>query len=570
MIRKLPTWILILIANLHDFILLYLFIACAHIYSFANYVNELFAHPSITNYVNKITSINLSFDISYWIAEIIILIFIIFSVLFKNTIIKNIFLYYEIVFAFSILIFSVSTISINDLNNEFYVFWQFILSFFFVGYIYILTTKLEYEQNKTSVEFFYLIFGSLLAVFLLIKASNLFLLWFILEFLSLLSYAISYCSNNYNNKASFYYFIFNSIAGAIMLLSISCILKILPANTEIDYNVLNYFLGHSDNVLISSFFIFFFMSGFFIKLGIFPFHFWNIDVYTNVSNRILFFFIIINKLALFLVLYKLVYIYFSNCFTYLYYFFCTLAIISSIVASFQLVKTYELNKFIALTSLVQSGYIVAGICTNVPVIGKISLMYLLIYIFLMLLLFGNLSFLKYEDKSIINIQSIKNISEFKYLFALIIFSLIGVPPFILFFLKFQLFQFFGFNNFLSLLLSFLLISIFTCFYYLKFLNANLFKSNIYTKKNTSDTNNSDNYEDTWFFSIDEYFILNFENIVIKYLNDIYIINVFSYIILFCMSFIIPFFYFNVLNNYSFFKINEQFVAASDINLLLNS
>lgn len=554
-----------------DFILVFLFIAFMNTYTLVQKTGVLFNNPFLNNYINKITSINLiEYNFSFWLAEIIILTFVVLSILFKRVLLKNIFFYYELTFMISTLILTWSTY-FYTYNKDFFAFWQFILSFFFWGYVYILTNKLDQDENKTSIEFFSLIFGSLLAVFLLIKASNLFLLWFILEFLSLLSYALSYCSANYQNKASFYYFIFNSIAGAIMLISIVIVLKILPSNTEVDYTIMVHYLSLPENSLVSSFFMFLFMIGFFIKLGVFPFHFWNIDVYSNVSSRVLFFFIIINKLALFLVLYKLVFCFFSSSFNYLYYFFCVLSIISSIVASFQLVKTYDLNKFIALTSLVQSGYVTAGICTNVNFIGKISLFYLLFYIFLMLLLFGNLSTLNYKDRSIVNVQTIKNIPEFKYLFILIIFSLIGVPPFMLFFLKFQLFQFFGFNNLVSLLISFLIISVFTCFYYLKFLNSSLLKSNIYTKTTgEKERDINKDYETNVIWSIDMYFILNLENIIVKYLHNSFILNFFSYVIIFIMGFILPFFYFNILNDYSFFYLPEKTIIEYDSNVLLEN
>lgn len=366
-------------------------------------------------------------------------------------------------------------------NDFFYLnsisfFFQFFILFILTIYIYNLNLSYYFKQNVNGkyykkekfyfYEFYSLIFSSALISILAVKSNNLFFLWFNMEILSILAYFLaSFGNSDRRLVSSFVYFVFNSLAGGIILFGTVIILK----NFSSDHSLITqnfqffFFLNNFEYKLG----VFLILLGFILKLGLFPFHFWNIKSYGEVSPRIFFFFVLIYKITLFFLFYRLSTSFFLNVFSDINNLLIVCCVISSIIGGLGACYEISIQKFLTYTSLVQSSYIIGGYLSNSIESITSALLYALCYFIVFLGLY--LSFTLFSNKNLF-------FSDLPYLyysnpfvgilFIFYIFLLIGIPPSILFFSKFLLFLNIFFSGNYLMFFVFLFVSIFTAIYYL--------------------------------------------------------------------------------------------------------
>ena len=398
---------------------------------------------------------------------LIVIQFILFFGIFLNICTKIIFSNRDIILAMN------NNINFNLIEKYLYFFYfsGFEIDFYILTLVFILlyVSAIRYSlyfnfDKKINIEYTCIILMNLIFYLLIIKVNSLFSLWCLLECISITSYLLTSFGKSNSVFFSYLYFIFNSIAGLFIIWGISLInfdnnfelLLNVPLYSDFNYSTL---LG----------FILIFI-GFFIKMGLVPFHFWSLDVYNSLVSETLFFFIIINKLVLIYAFLKTFCCLLNLNFKILIFlqpFLFFICIVSIFIGSIGAFNENNFNRFLVLSSLPQISYVLIGFFTFNKDIVICALAYFLFYIFTLFVIF--LVVLTFEKAFYMtDFTGIFYISKTKaLLFFFSLISLAGVPPFIGFFGKFWLLQLMVIQKYFFLSFIILFFNVISLIYYLK-------------------------------------------------------------------------------------------------------
>ena len=217
------------------------------------------------------------------------------------------------------------------------------------SFLIIINVAFRDEPVNNSFEYAILIVTSILGLLLLCSSNDLILAYLAIELQSVAFYIMSAFkkNSNYSVESGLKYFIIGSLSSAFFLFGSSLIYGCVGS---LSFDDLNMFLSLSqlDNFLdkkLSLVYIGFIILciSILIKLAVAPFHFWSLDVYEGSPNSTTFFFAVVPKIGLFLLLMRICYIGFYNIFLgqYQIYFFL-LAVASIFVSCFdQLLKSHS-------------------------------------------------------------------------------------------------------------------------------------------------------------------------------------------------------------------------------------
>lgn len=425
----------------------------------------------------------------------------IFCVFFSNT---NIYKYTRItkpiIFLCVLLFFNYSLLCLNSIDYNFIVSYYFFVSndlvvFLRVFFIFLSILILFFFNSFLFnfeiffFEFVFLYVLSCLGMLLLILSYDFILVYLSIELQSLCFYILIAIQRKKNKavEAGLKYFILGSFSSTIFLLGIGFI---YGATGVTNFKDLSLLLSFGINFFLPSDMFFFFglllvCIGFFFKLSIAPFHFWLPDVFDGSSRLIISVFGILPKFSLFFLFFKVCSVIFSKFFIYIQFFFIFFVVLSWIVGLFGAIKTNRLNKFLAYSSINHLGFMLLALTIN----DLFSLIfYLFIYVLISLTIFVSFCALtKYNNKNEISV-----IEQLLYLkktnlvlissISISLLSLAGVPPLAGFFGKFFVFLNALSSNFFFLTFLGLLVSLISCFYYLriiKFLTFNNTKNFIF-------------------------------------------------------------------------------------------
>ena len=199
------------------------------------------------------------------------------------------------------------------LNQYFYFFSTTalqlrLLIIFYIFLYFVLTLWSFYYLDRSnlatlSFETFALFLGNIIFCSVLLKVNNLFAAWCLVECISILAYILTAANSKASMVYSFAYFVFNSIAGALILWGVSLLSLVVDTDFFLTPLFTTTIVDVNPDLVQFSFCLLF--VGFFIKLGLIPFHLWAVQVYKNISTELLFFFLIINKTALIFTIYRI-------------------------------------------------------------------------------------------------------------------------------------------------------------------------------------------------------------------------------------------------------------------------
>lgn len=191
--------------------------------------------------------------------------------------------------------------------------------------------------------------------------------------------------------------------------------------------------------------VIFVLIGFFFKLGVYPYHQWVLDVYSNCRLSTLYFFVVLPKIAY-------IYIFSWFFFSYLYVYTDVIVTISVFFGSISVIIGYfgtfsalNLKRFYAYSAIGNMGLLLLLFVSDT----WFSLVHAHLYVFFYSLL--SLSFIVFlielDDKaetsiiSVLNLVGLFNSYPFTAIyFIILLFSMAGLPPFLGFFLKFVVFS----------------------------------------------------------------------------------------------------------------------------------
>jgi NADH:ubiquinone oxidoreductase subunit 2 (subunit N) len=229
----------------------------------------------------------------------------------------------------------------------------------------------------------------------------------------------------------------------------------------------------------------------FIKLSIAPFHFWSLDVYEGSPNATTFFFSVVPKIGLFVLLMRLCYISFYQIFidNYQIYFFL-LAVLSVFVGSFGGLEQRKLKTLLAYSSVSHTGYLLLAFSSGNVEGVQMMFYYLVIYMISTLCFWAVYLFLRQKKNSYFN-KSNKELGDLVLLkesnpmlaliMAVTLFSIAGIPPIVGFLAKIGVFLVVVQSSAYLVALFSILFSVVSTFYYIRLIKILYFENTLVGK-----------------------------------------------------------------------------------------
>jgi len=330
---------------------------------------------------------------------------------------------------------------------------------------------LNNEENRIKRgEFYFLIFSTLLGMYLMISSGN-FLLFFIgLETASIPMAALVAFDKYKNNaaEAGAKYILSAVFASSISVFGISLIYG--STGTVYFSDLASLITGTPLQIMA----FVFFAVGLFFKISLVPFHLWTPDVYEGAQTNITSYLSVISKGSAVFVLFTLLVKVFGNLIDQWQPILWGLAVISITIANIFAIRQKNLKRFLAFSSISQAGYIILAIISGTA-LGMTSLVYyVLVYVFSNLAAFGVLSVIE-ERSGKVALDDYNGLYQtnprLSFVMMLALFSLAGIPPFAGFFSKFFVFAAAVDQGFYVLVFIALLNTIISLYYYLLVIKA---------------------------------------------------------------------------------------------------
>jgi NADH:ubiquinone oxidoreductase subunit 2 (subunit N) len=229
----------------------------------------------------------------------------------------------------------------------------------------------------------------------------------------------------------------------------------------------------------------------FIKLSIAPFHYWSLDVYEGSPNATTFFFAVVPKMALFILLMRLCYVSFYQIFVdnFQMYFFL-LAVLSVFIGSLGGLEQRKLKTLLAYSSISHTGYLLLSFSTGNLEGMQMMFYYLIIYMVSGLAFWSVYLFLRQKRSSYFN-KANKELGDLvllnesnpmlAFILAITLFSMAGIPPIVGFLAKLGIFSVvIKSSAYLVAVLS-ILFSVISTFYYIRLIKILYFENTLVGK-----------------------------------------------------------------------------------------
>lgn len=340
--------------------------------------------------------------------------------------------------------YSNSIITSHLIINQYTLFCKLIILLLMVLILIISSNKFTIAPTKSSLNEIPAILSFLmLFIFILLSSYDFFIIYLCIEGISLIIYTLGSLMNQslINLESVIKYFLVNNMASSLLLWSISY-LYILLGTTDC-FEVQYFLISNFENVISNNlyFITFIIIISITFKLALFPFQWWIADVFEGWWTPITLIYAVILKITFFLFFFKLLWGFCSSILFLIQPFLWISAVGSILYGSLGALIQVKIKRFLAYTSIAQSGYIMVGLACN-SLNGSISaLLFLLMYCFVTLSFF--LILLNIENiltkNNMIYLNQLYSIllynKEIAFHIILIILVMAAIPPFSSFFVK---------------------------------------------------------------------------------------------------------------------------------------
>ena len=357
-------------------------------------------------------------------------------------------------------------------------------------------------QKTNYFEYSVLILFALLGIFFICSSNDLITAYLAIELQSLSFYIMAAFKKDsaFSVDAGLKYFILGAFSSSLFLFGSSILygvsgttnfedLKNLFILIYIDHGSIGEatIIKHIliDGGLIQFALAFIFVSLLF-KLAVAPFHLWSLDVYEGSPSSSAFFFAVVPKLAIFVLLIR---IFYSSFFEYVVkwrYYIVVLAVLSIIVGSFAGLEQKKLKSLLAYSSISHMGYTLVAFSTGTFEGMQMLFCYLFLYmlaglciwsIFLILQL--KYKYVRKQNKDLADLSSLnKSNNILALLFSTVLLSIAGLPPMIGFLVKIGIFLVSMEASMYFVAVVSILCSVISTFYYIRILKIMYFENSV--------------------------------------------------------------------------------------------
>jgi NADH-quinone oxidoreductase subunit N len=311
-----------------------------------------------------------------------------------------------------------------------------------IGSVATLVLSAEYlaDPSRRIFEYSILVVLSTLGMMVLISAGDLIMLYLGLELMSLALYVVA-ASNRDNvrsTEAGLKYFVLGALSSGMLLYGASLIYGFTGTVS---------FAGIAAAVKTGSigivFGLVFLLAGLCFKISVVPFHMWTPDVYEGAPTPVTAFFASAPKVAAIAVFTRVALTAFPDILSQWQQIIVFVAIASMALGSFAAIGQRNIKRLMAYSSIGHMGFALVGLAAGTAEGAQGVLVYIAIYVSMTLGSFAVILTMKRNGQHVENISDLAGLSRtnplLAFVFAMLLFSLAGIPPLAGFFAKFYVF-----------------------------------------------------------------------------------------------------------------------------------
>jgi len=344
------------------------------------------------------------------------------------------------------------------------------------GATLVLSTEFLAEPSRRIFEYSILVLLSTLGMMILISAGDLIMLYLGLELMSLALYVVA-ASNRDDGKsteAGLKYFVLGALSSGMLLYGASLIYGFTGTVS---------FVGIAAATKTSSigivFGIVFLLAGLCFKVSAVPFHMWTPDVYEGAPTAVTAFFASAPKVAAMAAFVRATMTAFPGIVTEWQQIVVFVSIASMALGSFAAIGQKNIKRLMAYSSIGHMGFALVGLAAGTAEGAQGVLVYLAIYVTMTLGSFAIILAMKRNGQALENISDFAGLSRtnptIAFFFAMLLFSLAGVPWLAGFFAKWYVFVAAMKANLFTLAVIGVLTSVVGAYYYLSIVKVMYFE-----------------------------------------------------------------------------------------------
>lgn len=338
----------------------------------------------------------------------------------------------------------------------------------------VLSRRFLADQAKIF-EYSILVSLSSVGMMVLISAGDLIMLYLGLELMSLALYVVaaSHRDNAKSTEAGLKYFVLGALSSGMLLYGASLIYGFTGTVS---------FAGIAAAAKTGSlgilFGIVFLLAGLCFKVSAVPFHMWTPDVYEGAPTPVTAFFASAPKVAALAVFTRVALTAFPGVTHEWQQIVAFVSIASMALGSFAAIGQKNIKRLMAYSSIGHMGFALVGLAAGTPQGAQGVLVYIAIYVVMTLGTFAIILSMKRKGQAVEQISDFAGLSRtnpiLAFLFAMLLFSLAGIPPLAGFFAKFYVFLAAIQSGLFTLAVLGVLSSVVGAFYYLSIVKVMYF------------------------------------------------------------------------------------------------
>ena len=343
------------------------------------------------------------------------------------------------------------------------------------GATLVLSAEFLADPSRRIFEYSILILLSTLGMMVLISAGDLIALYLGLELMSLALYVVAASNRDdvKSTEAGLKYFVLGALSSGMLLYGASLIYGFTGTVS---------FAGIAAAVKTGSvgivFGIVFLLAGLCFKVSAVPFHMWTPDVYEGAPTPVTAFFASAPKVAALAVFTRVTLTAFPGIVPQWQQIVVFVSIASMALGAFAAIGQKNIKRLMAYSSIGHMGFALVGLASGTAEGAQGVLVYIAIYVAMTLGAFTVILAMKRNGQHVENISDFAGLSRTNplvaFIFAMLLFSLAGVPPLAGFFGKFYVFVAAIKANLFTLAVIGVITSVIGAYYYLSIVKVMYF------------------------------------------------------------------------------------------------
>src|SRR5215471_18469145 len=295
-------------------------------------------------------------------------------------------------------------------------------------------------QRQQKFEYSILILLSTTGMMMLISAADLIALYLGLELMSLALYVVAALNRDSvrSTEAGLKYFVLGALSSGMLLYGASLVYGFTGT---VSFAGIAKATSHTSLGLILG--IVFLFAGFCFKVSAVPFHMWTPDVYEGAPTPITAFFAAAPKVAGIAMFVRTTIVAFPGILTQWQQIVVFVAIASMALGAFAAIGQKNIKRLMAYSSIGHMGFALVGLAAGTQQGVQGVLVYVAIYVAMTLGAFACILSMRRDGQMVEEIADLAGLARTKptmaFFFAMLLFSLAGIPPLAGFFAKFYVF-----------------------------------------------------------------------------------------------------------------------------------